>query len=641
MFRVGLSRIDLLSSASISVLSGFSPASLFAASEPGVWYDPSDFSTMFQDTAGTTPVTATGQSVALMLDKSLGLVLGPELVTNGDFSNGTTGWTGAGDSFSISGGVATLTRTTTFTYYQSTAFNVVAGRSYRITGSWLRSSGTGQSTVQVRDNASGLVRFQQDGTPGAAFQPFQYLWTPTVTETVYVRVGVVNAAATVQFDAISVKELPGNHATQSSASSRPILGRNPVTGTRNLLTRTEEFDNAAWQKLGASMVTGAQANPVNGANDAQKLMEDTSTGIHRVFQTATIAAATYTFSFYAKSAGRDWIYINTSGAAYTAFVNISTGAVGTTVGSPTVTMTSAGNGWYRVAMTYTNAAGGASNQQIWLASNSSTTSYTGDGSSGVLIWGAQLETGSTATAYQKVVAATDVTESGVRDSYYLLFDGSDDFLVTGTITPGTDKAQVFAGVRKLSDAATGLLVESSPTIAANNGAILMSAPFGAAANYDFQSKGTAFASAVSLNNFASPITNVVTGLSDISGDSVLLRVNGTQVAADTSTDQGTGNYLAYPLYIGRRGGTSLPYNGRLYGLVTRFGANLTDSQITQTENWMAGKTGVYNLDQLARLNAQTADGTLYNAYAASDASSNNYLVNNTVLAADGTSYSVN
>ena len=49
---------------------GFSPATLFAAGEPGGWYDPSDLSTMFQDTAGTTPVTATGQTVARINDKS-------------------------------------------------------------------------------------------------------------------------------------------------------------------------------------------------------------------------------------------------------------------------------------------------------------------------------------------------------------------------------------------------------------------------------------------------------------------------------------------------------------------------------------------------------------------------------------------
>lgn len=43
---------------------------LFANGEPGLWIDSSDLSTLFQDTAGTTPVTAPGQQVALALDKS-------------------------------------------------------------------------------------------------------------------------------------------------------------------------------------------------------------------------------------------------------------------------------------------------------------------------------------------------------------------------------------------------------------------------------------------------------------------------------------------------------------------------------------------------------------------------------------------
>jgi hypothetical protein len=54
-----------------AILSGaYSPSSLFAAGEQGAWYDPSDFSTMFQDDAGATPVTATGQAVGRILDKS-------------------------------------------------------------------------------------------------------------------------------------------------------------------------------------------------------------------------------------------------------------------------------------------------------------------------------------------------------------------------------------------------------------------------------------------------------------------------------------------------------------------------------------------------------------------------------------------
>lgn len=46
------------------------PSLLFSAMEQGVWYDPSDLSTLFQDSAGATPVTAVGQPVGRILDKS-------------------------------------------------------------------------------------------------------------------------------------------------------------------------------------------------------------------------------------------------------------------------------------------------------------------------------------------------------------------------------------------------------------------------------------------------------------------------------------------------------------------------------------------------------------------------------------------
>ena len=48
----------------------WTPAELFQASEAGGWYDPSDLSTLWQDAAGTTPVTADGDPVGKMEDKS-------------------------------------------------------------------------------------------------------------------------------------------------------------------------------------------------------------------------------------------------------------------------------------------------------------------------------------------------------------------------------------------------------------------------------------------------------------------------------------------------------------------------------------------------------------------------------------------
>lgn len=43
---------------------------LFANGEQGFWYDPNDLSTMYKDAAGTVPVTAVGQAVGLVKDKS-------------------------------------------------------------------------------------------------------------------------------------------------------------------------------------------------------------------------------------------------------------------------------------------------------------------------------------------------------------------------------------------------------------------------------------------------------------------------------------------------------------------------------------------------------------------------------------------
>ncbi len=48
----------------------FSPLSLFSAGDQGAWFDPSDMTTLFQDDAGTIPVTAADQAVGMIRDKS-------------------------------------------------------------------------------------------------------------------------------------------------------------------------------------------------------------------------------------------------------------------------------------------------------------------------------------------------------------------------------------------------------------------------------------------------------------------------------------------------------------------------------------------------------------------------------------------
>ena len=84
---------------------------------------------------------------------------------------------------------------------------------------------------------------------------------------------------------------------------------------------------------------------------------------------------------------------------------------------------------------------------------------------------------------------------------------------------------------------------------------------------------------------------MISGTADISDNTRRIRANGTN-AKISSLNLGNGNFLSYPIYIGRRGGSTLPFNGRIYSLIVRFGSNLSDAKIEQTEEFVADKTGV-------------------------------------------------
>ena len=218
-----------------AILAAFTPASLFSAGEQGAWYDPSDRATMFQDAAGTTPVTAVEQPVGLILDKSKGLVLGPELVTNGDFSNGTTGWTAFRSTLSVVSGRLRVTEDGVNTAcYGRQSFSVVSGRSYKVT---IDISNINASKAQVwigsaYGSANWLVvdKITTARTVSATIV--------ATTNTLFLEVLIsATAGGTTEyadFDNISVRELPGNHAFQTTATSRPRL-----SARYNLLNNTD------------------------------------------------------------------------------------------------------------------------------------------------------------------------------------------------------------------------------------------------------------------------------------------------------------------------------------------------------------------------------------------------------------------
>jgi hypothetical protein len=188
-----------------------------------------------------------------------------------------------------------------------------------------------------------------------------------------------------------------------------------------------------------------------------------------------------------------------------------------------------------------------------------------------------------------VVTATDYADVGVPRSF--LFDGFDDSLYTASTLDlsGTDKVTVWAGVYKNSDAASGIVVELTSSVA-NNGSFAVTAPSSASGNnIRFTSRGT-ISRETNIALIPSPVSRVATAIGDISGDICAIRSNGAQAGIDTG-DQGTGNYSNAVLFIGRRNNASLPLNGKLYIPVVR-GAQTDAATLALTDRYVGSRMGI-------------------------------------------------
>jgi hypothetical protein len=567
-------RADLLNATAIARL-------LFSSNEPGVFYDFDDWSTLFQDTAGTQPVTAANQGVALALDKRLGLKLGPELIPSPLTS---AGWVFA-SGWSVSSG-------------KLIANNVIGGdRAF----SPVVTDKPTQISFEIKNYIAGGVRV----LAGATVVSPTFVGNTSAKFIVTALGNIVFQASasgtTLEIDNISVRELAGNHATQATTAARPRTVIHPDGGVRNLLDRSEEFDDAAWTKVGSNAVANSTTAPdgastgdtarlnVGATLNVPALGLFTSSAIYLSQPTASaITATSHTYSVYVKGgAGLSHVQLRVGTSASlnpavaATIIRLSDGVVVDGTGI----VSDAGNGWWRVSLPFT-ATAAVHHCGVWFWNSSSIASAAG--TEGIFLWGAQLELGPTATPYQKRVNFLDVTEAGKRSIRRLYFNGTSHFMTTPTITPNTDKAQVFAGQRKLNTNSVGVVVEHSPSVPNNNGAFILAARENVS-NYFFASKGTTSSNIPSPASFPAPISNVLTCIGNISGDLATLRVDGTQVAQSTA-DQGTGNYLAHPMFIGARNGTSLFFNGYLDQLIARFGTNLDSGAIGTTEKYISTKS---------------------------------------------------
>ena len=440
--------------------------------------------------------------------------------------------------------------------------------------------GVGVSLSSLRSSVSGTAAF----SPASLFASGEEgAWYEPSTTTCFTDTGGTTPA-TYGDGVAYLQDLSGNgnHATQVTAGARPILARVPEGGRRNLLEKTEQFDDAYWGKVGATVTANATTDPFGNSTAEKITTTDVNIG---VFRTLT-APGTHTWSVYAKADTANFLLFRTSNVPEDTYFNLATGAVATSNANHTASIQSIGSGWYRCAVT-----ANSTNNRF----NIFPTDVDGDDTptigSSIFVWGAQLETGSTATAYQKVVDEYDITEAGVTSLEYLSFDGSDDGMATASIDfTATDKMSVFAGVEREQDTIAAVMAELSADAVNNNGAFFLAAPVNSTVRFRFLAGGTA-RPFVETTTGTAPQLAVVSGLSDIPGDNLILRVDGTQVD-QSSTNQGTGNFGNYPLNIGARANaSSLFFDGKLFSLIVR-GASSTAPEITNTEAYLANRSGV-------------------------------------------------
>ena len=194
-------------------------------------------------------------------------------------------------------------------------------------------------------------------------------------------------------------------AVSPNTSAADLIVTRATTGTRvnadglieqvpyNLIQRSEEFENALWIKNESSIISNSTISP-SGVQNADSFIENTATALHQCIFNTSAASGIYTATIYAKPNGRNWLFFNIAAAAnYGVWFDIQNGLVGTIQSNITsASITNAGNGWYRCIIT-ANTGLVSPRISVTLSIGNNNTSYLGNGTSGIFIWGAQLVTG--------------------------------------------------------------------------------------------------------------------------------------------------------------------------------------------------------------------------------------------------------
>jgi hypothetical protein len=171
----------------------------------------------------------------------------------------------------------------------------------------------------------------------------------------------------------------------------------------NTCLYSEDLSNAAWTKLRLNVTANAITAP-NGIATADKLIATAVSGDHSAFQITTSGVAK-SLSVYAKAGEYNYVFLGDDNFDNRgAFFNLSNGTISQNTSPYTAKIEDAGNGWYRCSISASNWVNVPA--LIGLSQNGTTLTFTGNGTNGIYVWGAQIEAGSYATSYIPTTSAS-------------------------------------------------------------------------------------------------------------------------------------------------------------------------------------------------------------------------------------------
>jgi hypothetical protein len=347
---------------------------------------------------------------------------------------------------------------------------------------------------------------------------------------------------------------------QTGAINAPRFDYDPVAHTPRGLLIEEARTNYAlqsgamsvspWNPIRVTATANATTAP-DGTTTAASVVEDT-TAAQTHYNNATVAAvpvnAPVTASVFLKNNTRRWaqfqLFDNTTTTnSVLLSIDLSTGTIGapTTFGAATsslATITPFLNGWYRVSLTATLSAAATTGaiHRVFLSNAMGGSVYTGDGVSGLYMWGAQVEAGAFPTSYIPTTAgavtrAADVVTMPTAAWFNAaLGSASVDFVVPQSPNPsasvrgavcisdGTANNRIVLGMSASANTGRSVATINPATVPLTIGTIIANTVTKSAASWD----GTTFSaslggSAIVSGAIATPPGMNVFTLGNLSG----------------------------------------------------------------------------------------------------------------------------